>query len=322
MRGIAGIDIGGTKLSVTLGRVSHGQISPLAKQRFDTPRGFEPALKALMDSLKALLQMNPDFTLEAIGISCGGPLNAKEGLILSPPNLPGWDAVDVVTPFAKQFSVPVALQNDANACALAEWLWGAGKGVDNLIFLTFGTGMGAGLILNGRLYSGTTDMAGEVGHVRLTGSGPVGFGKAGSFEGYCSGGGIAQYAGALAREWLDGGRATALSDYLNENGTVTAEQVGKAAAQGDALALQIWADTGKRLGQGLAVLIDIMNPSLIIIGSIFIRQEHLLRGPMEAEIRKEALSHSAVACRIVGAGLGEKIGDYAALSVAAVLLKE
>src|SRR5690606_9115141 len=110
------------------------------------------------------------------------------------------------TPFRDRFGVPVGLQNDANACALAEWKWGAGRGARNMIFLTFGTGMGAGLILDGRLYAGTNDMAGEVGHMRLAPDGPEGYGKRGSFEGFCSGGGIARLASAKAADWLRSGR--------------------------------------------------------------------------------------------------------------------
>lgn len=94
-------------------------------------------------------------------------LIVRKWIILSPPNLPNWDRIDVLTPLRDRFQVPVSVQNDANACALAEWKWGAGIGTNNMVFLTFGTGMGAGFILDGRLYTGTNDMAGEVGHVRL-----------------------------------------------------------------------------------------------------------------------------------------------------------
>ena len=97
-----------------------------------------------------------------MGISCGGPLDASSGVILSPPNLPGWDNVKIVQMIEEKFGVPCGLQNDANACALAEWRFGAGKGTKNMIFLTFGTGMGAGLILDGKLYAGTNGMAGEI----------------------------------------------------------------------------------------------------------------------------------------------------------------
>ena len=132
--------------------------------------------------------------VQALGISCGGPLNSKTGRVLSPPNLFGWDDIPIVEMMEARYGIPTALQNDANACALAEWRFGAARGFENVIFCTFGTGMGAGLILNGRLYEGTTGMAGEIGHLRLSEHGPVGFGKEGSFEGFCSGGGIAQFA--------------------------------------------------------------------------------------------------------------------------------
>ena len=110
------------------------------------------------------------------------------------------------------------MQNDANAGAIAEWKYGAGKGYNNLIFLTFGTGMGAGLILNGKLYSGTTDLAGEVGHIRLAEMGPVGFGKAGSFEGFCSGGGIAQLAQIKVREKLQMGEKVSFCESIDDLG--------------------------------------------------------------------------------------------------------
>ena len=122
-------------------------------------------------------------TICAIGISCGGPLDCARGRILSPPNLPGWDEVPVVSRLADRFGVPVRLANDADACALAEWRFGAGRGTQNMIFLTFGTGLGAGLILDGRLYRGASSSAGEVGHIRMAVDGPLGYGKRGSLEG-------------------------------------------------------------------------------------------------------------------------------------------
>ena len=130
----------------------------------------------------------------AIGITCGGPLDSKKGLIMSPPNLPKWDKIPITKIIEDNFNVPVFLQNDANACALAEWRFGAGKGTNNMIFLTFGTGLGAGLILDGRLYAGTNNLAGEIGHIRLAKDGPLGYDKKGSFEGFCSGAGIARLA--------------------------------------------------------------------------------------------------------------------------------
>ena len=161
-----------------------------------------------------------------------------------------------------------------------------------MIFLTFGTGIGAGLILNGKLYEGTCGMAGEIGHVRLFEDGHVGYGKSGSYEGYVSGGGIAQY------------------------GKGTAAELGKRAEEGDPEAQKIWAQTGEHIGSMLAILIDLLNPEVIVIGSIFVRAEKYLRASMEEKIRKEALKSGAEICQIVPAGLGESIGDIAALCVA------
>ena len=171
-----GIDVGGTKCAVLAGTED---MELLERIQFatETDRGPDYAIKRLLEKASRVVDKLTDCQLQAIGISCGGPLDSKKGLIQSPPNLPGWDNIPIVQMFKDIFNVPVYLQNDANACALAEWKFGAGKGTDNMVFLTFGTGMGAGLVLNGRLYTGTNDLAGEVGHVRLAEDGPEGFGK-------------------------------------------------------------------------------------------------------------------------------------------------
>ncbi len=317
---LAGIDIGGTKCAVTLGETTDIGLKVLSKRRFPTPDTPKQTLTTMMRSLDELLAETGIAAPDAIGISCGGPLDSKRGLILSPPNLPGWDKVDVVTPLHERFAVPVKLQNDANACALAEWQWGAGKGFKNVIFLTFGTGMGAGLILDGRLYSGTNDMAGEVGHMRLEPDGPVGYGKAGSFEGYCSGGGIAQLARTMAAEALEAGQAPAFAPTSSDLDNVTAETVGQAAQQGDPLALEVFAAVGRQLGRALAVLVDILNPERIIIGSIYPRQLAVLEPTVGQILRAEALPRSLSVCEVVPSGLGEAVGDLASLSVALDLL--
>lgn len=322
MKYIAGIDIGGTKCAVSIGRLQDEEIEILYKEKFPTPARPEEAVWALTDTLKRMLEAHREVELAAIGISCGSPLDSKRGIIQSPPNLPEWDNIEITAPFEKEFGVPAALQNDANACGLAEWLWGAGKGTENMIFLTFGTGLGAGLILDGRLYTGTNDMAGEVGHIRLENEGPEGYGKQGSFEGFCSGGGIARFAIPIVRGWIEAGKRTSLAAAAEETKAITAADIGKAAALGDELSLFILKETGRRLGEGLAMLIDILNPQKIVIGSIFLRQEGILREPMEEVIAREALPHTAGVCEIVPAGLGEQLGDYAALSVAGNLLRK
>ena len=325
---IAGVDIGGTKCAVCIASVS--DLSPgawqapaiLGKERFPTPETPELAIESILAALEQLLRsladpQTPGYPLlAAVGVSCGGPLDSRNGLILSPPNLPGWDRVDVLTPIAERFGVPAGLQNDANACALAEWRWGAGRCCRNMIFLTFGTGMGAGLILDGRLYSGTNDMAGEVGHVRLEKFGPVGYGKAGSFEGFCSGGGIAHLARIMATERLQRGQSSLFCRAMEDLPAITAEMVALAAREGDSLALEVFHVVGEKLGEGLSLLVDILNPERIVIGSIFARQRALMEPLALARLHEEALGLSLGVCQIVPAELGESVGDLAGLSVA------
>ena len=204
-----GLDIGGTKCAVTLGQCSKEAIQILGKRRFETLPSPYDTLQKMLSCIEALLKEHSLIPADvaAAGISCGGPLDPERGVILSPPNLPGWDTIPVVEFFQSKTGIRCLLQNDANACAVAEWKLGAGRGFRNLIFLTFGTGLGAGLILDGRLYSGTNGNAGEAGHIRLSAHGPAGYGKVGSFEGFCSGKGIAQLGKTLALEALQKGIA-------------------------------------------------------------------------------------------------------------------
>jgi glucokinase len=245
------------------------------------------------------------------GVSCGGPLDSGKGLILSPPNLPGWDRIAICALLQEKFGGRAFLMNDANACALAEWQFGAGRGCQSMMFLTMGTGMGAGLILDGRLYEGVTGNAGEVGHLRMAADGPVGYGKRGSFEGFCSGGGIAQIARQRVAEFSGASSLKQIAaDKLN------ARDVGTAAETGDALALAIWRDVGERLGEALAWFIDTLNPERIVIGSIYQRCERFLAPTMNAVIAREALPDSARDCRIVAAQLGDELGSCAAVAIA------
>lgn len=318
---LVGFDIGGTKCAVTLGREKDkNDLLILAKEAMPTagtPEQMIEKMFAAADQLLAAHHLTYK-NISGIGISCGGPLSSKRGMILSPPNLPGWDEIPIVAVTEKRFGLHPTLQNDANACAVAEWKYGAGKGYDNIIFLTFGTGMGSGLILNRQLYAGTTDLAGEVGHLRLAEMGPVGFGKAGSFEGFCSGGGIAQLAQTKVREQLQMGRAVSFCKSMDDLPGLTAKAVADAANNGDELAKEIYSTCGFYLGRGLSLLIDILNPQAIILGSIYARSHNLLYAAMHEVISKEALKDSYADCKILPAALGESIGDYAALSLATV----
>jgi glucokinase len=315
MKHVAGVDIGGTKCAIAIGKAREAEIEILAKKRFPTPPTPQGTIQAIVAGLEGLFAQFEGISVDAIGISCGGPLDTQNGLILSPPNLPGWDRIDLFSPL-QQFGIPVGLQNDANACALAEWKWGAGRGCHNLVFLTFGTGMGAGLIINDSLYTGANDMAGEVGHIRLENDGPIGYGKRGSFEGFCSGGGIAELARQRAEAALRSGTSPRFCPTVDDLPEITAEKVALAANQKDPLAVEIFMVVSHQLGKGLAILIDILNPECIIIGSIFTRQQALIESLMLETLRTEALSQSLSGCQIVPAALGESLGDYASLSVA------
>ena len=317
MDNLLGIDIGGTKCAVTYGRCQESTVEIVDKIRFDTTN-VEETIENLLASTQEMMSrygLTASNTV-AIGISCGGPLDSKKGVILSPPNLPGWDSIEIVKIFQDRFGIPAAIQNDANACALAEWKFGAGIGTQNMVFLTFGTGLGAGLILNGSLYAGTNDNAGEVGHIRLNEYGPVGYGKSGSFEGFCSGGGIRQLAINKAKERLQMGQEV---DWCPDGDVeqINARVVAEAAYKGDKLALDVYRESALQLGRGLAFLVDILNPEKIVIGSIYTRCEDLMAPYVSEVLQREALPLANAVCQVVPAVLGESIGDYAALSVAA-----
>lgn len=331
MKNILGVDIGGTKCAVTLGEYSCGKqnekghdcsedITIKDKISFPTDKsgGPDKTMRKIMEAIDRILAKNILNTndVSSIGISCGGPLDSKKGIIMSPPNLYGWDNVHIVDMMERRFGIKARIQNDANACALAEWKFGAAKGYSNAVFLTFGTGMGAGLILDGKLYCGANDMAGEIGHIRLDNYGPSGYGKAGSFEGFCSGGGIAQLARIKVLEKFQMGEKVSFCSGMNELELLNAGIVAKAAQNGDDLAKEIYEISGRYLGIGLSMLIDMLNPEIIIIGSIFSRSADLLWPAACEVIDIECLKKSKDACKIVPSKLGEKIGDYAALAVA------
>ena len=301
---VLGFDIGGTKCAAVTADVSGDNITVTAKEKIPTDLKIKP--EEMLDRLIALAdKLCAGEVPERIGISCGGPLDSKRGLILSPPNLPGWDNVPASEIIGGHYGVPARLQNDANACAVAEWKFGAGRNTDNMIFLTFGTGLGAGLILNGKLYSGTNGNAGEVGHIRLKDEGPIGFNKAGSAEGFCSGNGIKQLAQILARE---------KGLVIDEN--ITTKDIFERAGKGDEFYLSVIKESATMFGQVLAILIDLFNPQVIVTGGVFMRNYKFFMSVIEPMIKKESLSASLEVCKILPAEIGENIGDYAAIALA------
>jgi glucokinase len=312
-----GVDIGGTKTAVVLCFEPPAIVDRIVFATLPE-HGPDRGMTLIRQSIQKLVQTHNlrSGQIEAIGISCGGPLDRRSGVIQSPPNLSTWNDIPIVDLLKEEFKVECRLENDANAGALAEHRFGAGQGVQNMVFLTMGTGLGAGIILDGRLIHGASDMAGEIGHVRLTGSGPVGYNKAGSAEGWVSGGGMAQAASERVLTAMEKGEVTSLVAQMATNRILTAKDVADAARQGDQLAGEIVRETGTRLGEALAILVDLLNPELIVIGGIAMRIGESILEPARAAMKRESLPAAANACRIVPAALGERIGDIAAVCAA------
>lgn len=313
MQRVLGLDIGGTKCAALLADCGE-QIEILEKIRFETRAdlGFAHAKKRLLEAAGELICKSRT-PVRAIGVSCGGPLDSRAGVVQSPPNLPGWDDVPIVSILEDAFGIPAFLQNDANACALVEWKHGAGRGCEDMVFLTMGTGMGAGVIAGGRLLRGARDMAGEVGHLRLEADGPVGYGKAGSFEGFSSGGGIARLAAMLRRDWIAAGERVA---WTERDGELTTRMLAERAQSSDAHARRVFEVAGDYLGRGIAILADVLNPERVVIGGVYMRCAELIEGSMWRAIRREALELCWRDLQVLPAETGEQIGDFAAAMVA------
>jgi glucokinase len=314
---LVGIDIGGTKTAVLL---SAQPPAALSRKEFPTrpAQGPERALQLIKSTIRDLLaeQGAETGSIARMGVSCGGPLDRVRGIIQSPPNLSTWDEVPIKAILEREFQAECLIENDANAGAVAEHRFGAGEGCQNMVFLTMGTGLGAGIITDGRLYRGTNDLAGEVGHLRLTRSGPVGHNKKGSAEGWASGGGMAQVAQQAVAAALKKKLPTRLAKLYKSGGPITAKDIGVAARQGDAVALKVLESTGERLGEVLAILVDLLNPDRIVIGGLAMRLGDLLLEPARRVMGREALHLPAQTCQVLPAALDERIGDVAALCIA------
>jgi len=296
---ILGLDIGGTKTAVVAGTAT-GEVLRRTISHSNAQHGFRPMWTTMVGHADALVA---DFgPPTAIGVSIGGPMDAERGIILSPPNLPGWDAIPLRDLLVERYGVPTWVEHDARTGALAEWMFGAARGANDVVFLTFGTGMGAGLILDGRLHRGWNGGAGEVGHWRLARQGPTAFGKAGSFEGFASGAGLPRLARAMypGDAWGEG---------------LTAQDLIGLARDGDQRAIRVVDRSAQWLGRGIALLVDLLDPEVVVLGSLAVRAGDLFLPTARAVVARETLVRDRE-CRIVAAGLGEHIGDVAALSAA------
>lgn len=298
---LLGFDVGGTKTALILGDTT-GEI--LRREEIPTPAAepFEPAVErisAAADAFLAQCSLEGLAAPKAISVSVGGPLDIAKGILYAPPHLEAWGEAHLKSYLERRFGLPVYVEHDGNAGALAEFRFGAGQGARNMIFLTMGTGLGAGLILNGRIYHGSSDMAGEVGHIRMAERGPTAYGKIGSWEAFSSGSGLVRLAHFMQPErWRTNLTTRELIDYAQE---------------GEPAALAVVTEAGRWFGYGLAILVDLLNPDVIVVGTLGVVLGDLLLEPAREVLREQALPRALEACKVVPAQLGSRLGDIAAL---------
>ena len=307
MQTILGLDIGGTKTAVVEG-TSQGAIL----QRIELPTLPEKPVLDTFPRIEAAMHQvferaaGASRRIGAISVSIGGPLNINEGRLINPPHLPGWFGMPLKHHLQTLFTgYPVYIEHDGNAGALAEYHFGAGRAYEDLqhlVFLTFGTGLGAGFIINGKLLRGATDTAGEVGHWRLSEEGPVGFGKTGSWEGLASGAALVELAHAHNPDrWP---RETPI------------RAVVEAILSDDEEAQHVVRKAGYWMGRGIALLIDALNPQEVVLGSLAVVLKDRILEPVYEVVAREALPQAVQACTIRPAVLGKQIGDVASLMAA------
>lgn len=300
---LLGLDIGGTKSAAVMGDWQ-GRI--LARRAGPTPQGDWPEAVAFLVQLVRDVCRGADVSPSdawALGVSCGGPLDSSTGVVYAPPNLPHWDAVPLKARLEEAFGLPTVVENDANATALAEHRWGAGVGCRDMAFLTMGTGIGAGLILDGNLYRGGRDLAGEVGHATVLPDGPpCPCGKRGCLEALASGTAM----GRLGRE------------RYNDD-SVTGPDVCERARAGDATAQAIIAEVAHWMGVGLANLLHTLNLERIVLGTLAVHAADLLLEPIRASAQAHCWPRVWEGVRILPAALGDSAQDMAALAVVAVI---
>ncbi len=308
---LLGIDVGGTKVACALGDAS-GQV--LDSRRRPTEASGDPVrdLERMAADVRSLVEES-GHRLEdvaAVGVSVPGPLDTERGLVLNPPNLPGWDRAPVRDVLQAALGRPVTIENDANAAALAEWQFGAGQGTDSLVYLTMSTGIGGGLVLGGRVHAGRASAAGEVGHLPIVWEGePCACGLAGCVEAYIGG---AAWTRRLAAVTPADSRVAALAA-----GEPRPEHVVAAAKEGDAFALAEFERFNDYLARLLVILTFTLAPDVFVLGTIArAAGETLCLGPVRERVRAHVWDFLGQDLAIVPAALEDRLADLAGISVA------
>ena len=309
---IIGVDLGGTQIRAAL---TDGASRILRRvQRLTLAQeGPEAVLQRIEEAIREAAGDVDWSQVRGIGVGAPGPLDPWEGVIHEAPNLPGWHEVPLRARLQETFNVPVCVGNDANAAALGEHLFGAGRGVDDMIYLTISTGIGGGIISEGRLLLGARGLAGEVGHIVIQPDGPLcGCGNRGCMEALASGPAIAR----TAVERIQAGASSAMVDLVGGDlSRLTAETVSRAAAAGDPLARELLHEAGVHIGLGLVTLIHLFNPTLFLLGGGVSKAGDLLFEPIRATVAERAMSSMREGVRIEAAALGDDVGLWGAVAL-------
>ena len=314
MKKVLAFDLGGTKFAFGVvaenGEVlGSDKIETLAKQ------GPDQAIQRVNVAAQSLLpKLNIKPTeLIGIGIASPGPLDIAKGCVDGSPNLPGWSGYSIEQGLSSFFNLPARIDNDANAAALGEYKFGAGKNKKNMVYITVSTGIGGGVIVDGRLMRGANGNAAELGHLTLNINGPAcPCGANGCFEMYASGTAIAR----RTREAIQAGAQSQIIDLAGRAEAITTHHILTALQKNDALAQKIWNETTEYLGRGLAVVINTFNPELIVVGGGVTAAGDLLFTPVREKALRYAFPRLAAVCSIVPAGLGSNVGVVGAAACA------
>lgn len=303
-----GIDVGGTNVKIALvddnGKIIYSNRVPTyAKMGYEyTVNNIKQAIKDLMKETNT----TPS-DIEGIGFDFPGQVDCKTGVVKLAPNIPGWVNVPIAQMIEDEFHIPTRIDNDVRCAALGELKFGAGRGCENFICITVGTGIGSGIVINGKVVRGATNAAGELGHIKLQmNGGPIcGCGDTGCLEAFASGPAIV----AMAQEYIKGGKSTKFREMAAvEGGEITPYMVAKAAEEGDPVAKRIFEIIGEYIGIGLTSVINLLNPERVIIGGGVAESGELLLGPIRKTIKERAMVVAGNAVEIVPAQLGNSAG--------------
>ncbi len=308
-----GVDLGGTNLRFGLVREDEKIISRRRTGTMAT-EGVEIVLERLTSGIQTLAMRAESMGLEIAGIGIGVPgiISARDGMVRLSPNLPGWKDIPLRARLEESFPYPVYVENDANAYALGEYWFGAGKGAKSMVCITLGTGVGGGIILDGDIWRGADGMAGEVGHITVNPDGPLcPCGNRGCLERYSSATAVMEMAVSAA----SGSGKTAIKSLLR-NGMLTPEAIANAAKKGDRAAARIYSEAGKYLGIAIAGLIDLLNMECVVIGGGMSGAWELFIGPLKEEVKARAFRIPAQRCRIARGKLKDDAGILGAAGLA------